>query len=100
LVAQTRNSPGFDVTDFIAPLVPLGLAAGRIGNFINGELWGRVADPSLPWAMIFPQGRRHAAAPSVAALSRRARRFGTVCNLTVAVSAVTATRVAPHPASS
>jgi phosphatidylglycerol:prolipoprotein diacylglycerol transferase len=43
------------VTDFIAPLVPTGLAAGRIGNFINGELWGRIADPSLPWAMIFPQ---------------------------------------------
>jgi phosphatidylglycerol:prolipoprotein diacylglycerol transferase len=31
------------------------LAAGRIGNFINGELWGRAADPSLPWAMVFPQ---------------------------------------------
>ncbi len=45
----------FQVTDFIAPLVPLGLMAGRIGNFINGELWGRVADASLPWAMIFPQ---------------------------------------------
>jgi phosphatidylglycerol:prolipoprotein diacylglycerol transferase len=45
----------FEVMDFVAPLVPLGLFAGRIGNFINGELWGRVADPSLPWAMIFPQ---------------------------------------------
>ena len=44
-----------DLTDFIAPLVPLGLAAGRLGNFINGELWGRVTDASLPWAMVFPQ---------------------------------------------
>ncbi|MBS1196585.1 MAG: prolipoprotein diacylglyceryl transferase [Proteobacteria bacterium] len=44
-----------DTTDFIAPLVPLGLMAGRIGNFINGELWGRVADAALPWAMVFPQ---------------------------------------------
>jgi phosphatidylglycerol:prolipoprotein diacylglycerol transferase len=42
-------------TDFLAPLIPLSLALGRIGNFINGELWGRVADPTLPWAMIFPQ---------------------------------------------
>jgi phosphatidylglycerol:prolipoprotein diacylglycerol transferase len=41
------------VTDFIAPLVPLGLAAGRLGNFINGELWGRATD--LPWGMVFPQ---------------------------------------------
>jgi phosphatidylglycerol:prolipoprotein diacylglycerol transferase len=45
----------FQVTDFIAPLVPMGLMAGRIGNFINGELWGRVADAALPWAMVFPQ---------------------------------------------
>jgi phosphatidylglycerol:prolipoprotein diacylglycerol transferase len=43
-----------DITDFIAPVVPVGLAAGRIGNFINGELWGRVTD--VPWAMVFPQG--------------------------------------------
>lgn len=41
--------------DFIAPLVPLGLASGRIGNFINGELWGRVTDPNHFWAMGFPQ---------------------------------------------
>ena len=43
-----------DVMDFIAPLVPLGYAAGRIGNFINAELPGRVADANLPWAMIWP----------------------------------------------
>jgi phosphatidylglycerol:prolipoprotein diacylglycerol transferase len=45
----------FQVTDFIAPLVPLGLAAGRLGNFINGELWGRVTSADMPFAMIFPQ---------------------------------------------
>ncbi|HET8869918.1 MAG TPA: prolipoprotein diacylglyceryl transferase [Aquabacterium sp.] len=45
----------FEVSDLVAPCVPIGLAAGRIGNFINGELWGRAADPSLPWAMIFPE---------------------------------------------
>ncbi len=54
LVARKYGRTWLDVTDFIAPLVPLGLAAGRIGNFINGELWGRVADPTLPWAMVFP----------------------------------------------
>ena len=41
------------VTDFIAPFVPIGLLAGRIGNFINGELWGRVSHSDLPWIMIF-----------------------------------------------
>lgn len=39
----------FAITDFIAPVVPIGLAAGRLGNFINGELWGKVTD--LPWGM-------------------------------------------------
>ena len=51
-----RHGKGFwQVTDFIAPLVPTGLAAGRVGNFINGELWGRITGSSLPWAMVFPQ---------------------------------------------
>ena len=54
--ARKAKRRWFDVTDFIAPLVPLGLAAGRIGNFINGELRGRIADASLPWAMQFPSG--------------------------------------------
>lgn len=53
--AWQRQRPWLWVTDFIAPCVPTGLAAGRVGNFINGELWGRLADPSLPWAMVFPQ---------------------------------------------
>ena len=55
LFARTRRRPFFEVTDVVAPCVPLGLAAGRMGNFINGELWGRAADPTLPWAMVFPQ---------------------------------------------
>ena len=49
--ARTRRH-WFAVTDFLAPLAPLGLGAGRIGNFINGELWGRATN--VPWAMIFP----------------------------------------------
>jgi phosphatidylglycerol:prolipoprotein diacylglycerol transferase len=42
----------WQVADFVAPLVPVGLGLGRIGNFIGGELWGRVSD--VPWAMVFP----------------------------------------------
>lgn len=42
----------FDTIDFVAPIVPIGLGLGRLGNFINGELWGKPSD--VPWAMIFP----------------------------------------------
>ena len=61
LWARKRRRNILDVYDFIAPLVPLGYAAGRMGNFINAELPGRLADPSLPWAMLWPgvTGPRH-----------------------------------------
>jgi phosphatidylglycerol---prolipoprotein diacylglyceryl transferase len=52
--ARKTGRTFFQITDFVAPLVPLGLMFGRIGNFINGELWGRPTSPDLPWAMIFP----------------------------------------------
>lgn len=53
--ARSRGRPFWQVMDLIAPCVPPGIAAVRLGNFVNGELWGRAASPSLPWAMIFPQ---------------------------------------------
>jgi phosphatidylglycerol:prolipoprotein diacylglycerol transferase len=55
LFARKLKRPFWQVADLVAPCVPTGLASGRVGNFINGELWGRAADPSLPWAMVFPQ---------------------------------------------
>ena len=55
IFAKSRGRHFLEVTDLIAPCVPTGLASGRLGNFINGELWGRGADPQLPWAMVFPQ---------------------------------------------
>lgn len=54
LWARKTSRSTVAVYDFIAPLVPLGYAAGRLGNFINAELPGRPADASLPWAMIWP----------------------------------------------
>lgn len=53
LFARRRGWRFLQISDFIAPLVPLGLAAGRMGNFINGELWGRPT--TVPWGMVFPQ---------------------------------------------
>jgi phosphatidylglycerol:prolipoprotein diacylglycerol transferase len=52
LYASRAGRRFFAVTDFLAPVVPVGLGCGRIANFINGELWGTPSE--LPWAMIFP----------------------------------------------
>ena len=62
LARHTLKKEFFEITDFVAPLVPIGLACGRIGNFINGELWGRVTD--LPWAMVFPNAGPYPRHPS------------------------------------
>ncbi len=53
--ARHTGKTFFAVSDFLAPVVPLGLTCGRVANFINGELWGTAS--SLPWAMIFPDPR-------------------------------------------
>lgn len=50
--AKHYHCPFWEVGDTIAPVVPLAIAAGRMGNFINGELWGKVT--ALPWGMVFP----------------------------------------------
>jgi phosphatidylglycerol:prolipoprotein diacylglycerol transferase len=55
LFCRREHKTYFAVTDFLAPVVPVGLGCGRIGNFINGELWG--SPSNLPWAMIFPDPR-------------------------------------------
>ncbi len=53
IYCRRRSLEFWRVIDFVAPLVPIGLAAGRLGNFINGELWGRPTD--VAWAVVFPQ---------------------------------------------
>lgn len=62
LFALKKHKTFWHIADFTAPLVPLGIAAGRLGNFINGELWGRVTDAH--WAMIFPDADANPRHPS------------------------------------
>lgn len=62
IYSRKINKPFLAVTDFMSPAVPLGLGAGRIGNFINGELWGRVTN--VEWAMVFPHGGPYPRHPS------------------------------------
>jgi len=52
LFARSTGKSVYEVLDFTAPLAPIGLGTGRLGNFINAELWGRVSD--VPWAFVFP----------------------------------------------
>ncbi len=60
--ARVSGSPLWTVADHVAWVTPIGLAAGRIGNFINAELWGRVTD--VPWGVVFPGGGALARHPS------------------------------------
>lgn len=60
--AKKMHCSLIDITDFIAPAVPLGLGAGRIANFINAEIWGRVTE--VPWGMIFPNAGPYPRHPS------------------------------------
>lgn len=69
----------FQVLDFIAPCVPTGLMSGRIGNFINGELWGRVSDSGAGWLMRFPHAadKDHALLQAKPELGQLATNFAT-----------------------
>jgi phosphatidylglycerol---prolipoprotein diacylglyceryl transferase len=54
--ARSNGIPILSLGDIVTAVGPIGLFLGRLANFINSELWGRVADPSLPWAIVFPNG--------------------------------------------
>jgi phosphatidylglycerol:prolipoprotein diacylglycerol transferase len=56
LFCRSRNLSILSLGDITTAVGPIGLFLGRLANFINGELWGRAADPGLPWAMVFPNG--------------------------------------------
>lgn len=55
-LARQERLPLLTITDFVAPLIPLGLAAGRVGNFVNGNLFGRICHGTFPWCAYFPNG--------------------------------------------
>ena len=95
LFARVRKIPIWSLIDVIAPSVTFGLFLGRLANFINGELYGRVTD--VPWAMVFPDGRPRAA-PSEPALRGGARRRR--CCSSSCASSPTATTSSPRRASS
>jgi len=77
LFARRKRYTFWQVADFVAPLAPIGLAFGRLGNFIGGELWGRLTD--VPWAMIF--ARATGFAPDRALAMREAWRSGALDHL-------------------
>jgi phosphatidylglycerol:prolipoprotein diacylglycerol transferase len=60
LYGRAIKQPFFVIMDFVAPWTAIGLGAGRIGNFINGELWGKPTSPDAPWAVIVNGQARHA----------------------------------------
>lgn len=64
LFARRTGRSFWQISDFVAPMVPLGLAFGRLGNFIGGELWGRLSD--VPWAMIFAKSTGYRAGETAA----------------------------------
>ena len=64
LFARRQGVAYFTLADLIAAAAPIGLLLGRIANFINGEFYGRLADPNLPWAMVFPRSDGLARHPS------------------------------------
>nr|BFD31485.1 hypothetical protein GTC16762_11030 [Pigmentibacter ruber] len=61
---RKNNIPFFHLADKLVRIIPIGIGMGRIGNFLNGELWGRAVESNVPWAIIFPDGGNVARHPS------------------------------------
>lgn len=65
IFAKTSKIPFFSISDLVVRYTPIGLGLGRIGNFINGELWGREGSVDVPWLMVFPHVDNVARHPSM-----------------------------------